>query len=691
MATPVDTLLVRIESDMADLKNDLAKLQGQTKRVGDSFRNMGKIIAAALTGVAAGKIINTIRTFEDLQATLKAVTGSADLAADSFQLITKFTASTTFQLDEVTGAFITLKNAGIAPTSDVLKDVGNLAAATGKDIRDVAQAIFNATTGEMEMLKQFGIVAKLEGENVRVTYNGVTETISRSSESIVEYLRGISQENFSTAIEERANTLSGALSNLEDNFSLFIMTMGDAGLKQAMTELVQNLIKLVEKMKPLAILVGKTLALAFNALTAAISFVIDHMRTLVIVATAFISVQLASAAYSAAKGYIAMAKAVKAAGAAMAVMNKLSKTNVIGLGLAGALVVADEAGLLEDVLNQLSGVFGDFFAVADDGGKSIEELDAAMAALGVTATAAQPTAMTKSLEQMNEQLQIAKMRLAGWSEEKAKAAAGAGISLGGNNDSTIIFPEGTAEGFDMMNGKMETLKNLKEQVRLLDLGIQFAEEKDAAAQLTDVMNGLTLAYQTGNISLDTYKAKMAEVKSEMAMLNPVTKGLFDTMQSASNRAADAIADAFVNMEFNMRAFQDIAKQIIGDIIAMFIKLAITNRIMNSLFGLTGAAALPTLASGGTIQRDQPTIVGERGPELFIPSSAGTIANGANTRSMLGGGSPTVVQQNISIETGVAQTVRAEIASLMPTIKADTVKAVAEARRRGGSFAQAFGG
>ena len=40
----------------------------------------------------------------------------------------------------------------------------------GKDITQLAQATFNATTGEMEMLKQFGIKAKLMGDQIEVSF-----------------------------------------------------------------------------------------------------------------------------------------------------------------------------------------------------------------------------------------------------------------------------------------------------------------------------------------------------------------------------------------------------------------------------------------------------------------------------------------------------------------------------------------
>ena len=129
MAT-VDTLLVRIEADLSGLRRDLQKVQkstaGASQKIQKDMRGISRsteFLSRSFKGLAvtagaffgAGALVRTIRTFEDLQATLKAVTGDAKLASQSFKLITRFTSQTTFQLEEVTGAFITLVNAGIAP------------------------------------------------------------------------------------------------------------------------------------------------------------------------------------------------------------------------------------------------------------------------------------------------------------------------------------------------------------------------------------------------------------------------------------------------------------------------------------------------------------------------------------------------------------------------------------------------
>ena len=85
------------------------------------------------------------------------------------------------------------------------------------------------------------------------------------------------------------------------------------------------------------------------------------------------------------------------------------------------------------------------------------------------------------------------------------------------------------------------------------------------------------------------------------------------------------------------------------------------------------------------------MVGERGAELFVPSSSGSIVSNKNLAGAGIGGAGITVNQTINVTTGVQQTVRSEIVNLMPQIANATKAAVADSRLRGGSFSKAFGG
>ena len=84
-------------------------------------------------------------------------------------------------------------------------------------------------------------------------------------------------------------------------------------------------------------------------------------------------------------------------------------------------------------------------------------------------------------------------------------------------------------------------------------------------------------------------------------------------------------------------------------------------------------------------------MGERGAELFIPSSVGTIMNNMNAKNAIGGGNPVVVNQNLNFAVGVTDTVKAEVMNMMPLIRNTTMQAVADSRQRGGTFADSLSG
>lgn len=82
--------------------------------------------------------------------------------------------------------------------------------------------------------------------------------------------------------------------------------------------------------------------------------------------------------------------------------------------------------------------------------------------------------------------------------------------------------------------------------------------------------------------------------------------------------------------------------------------------------------------GGDVIGGRSYLVGENGPEMFTPRGTGTITPN-------GGGGGGGIVQNINISTGVAQTVRAEIMTLMPQIISAAKSAVSDSRMRGGSY------
>lgn len=117
----------------------------------------------------------------------------------------------------------------------------------------------------------------------------------------------------------------------------------------------------------------------------------------------------------------------------------------------------------------------------------------------------------------------------------------------------------------------------------------------------------------------------------------------------------------------LSAIADIAGQVTGLFGTSSSSSSSSSGVLGGLLGaITG---LPGRATGGPVSPGQAYVVGERGPELFVPTSAGSVAN--NT-SLNGGGG-----RNVNVSINVAGTAGADA----PQAMARSSRQVASALRR----------
>lgn len=164
---------------------------------------------------------------------------------------------------------------------------------------------------------------------------------------------------------------------------------------------------------------------------------------------------------------------------------------------------------------------------------------------------------------------------------------------------------------------------------------------------------------------------------------------------------DQIGDAFGDMLMNIvdgtmkadEAFKNFMANVIKqlyqetaiDPAVTFLKSLLANG------GVMSRGNLTPFANGGVV--NGPTLfpmangmglMGEAGPEAIMP-----LKRGKDGKLGVEGGGNVVVNQTINVSTGVQQTVRTEIKSLMPQIAESAKAAVADAKRRGGSYGRNF--
>jgi phage-related minor tail protein len=125
---------------------------------------------------------------------------------------------------------------------------------------------------------------------------------------------------------------------------------------------------------------------------------------------------------------------------------------------------------------------------------------------------------------------------------------------------------------------------------------------------------------------------------------------------------------------------DAAKSILNDLSSTLIRLGV-NTILGNLPGIGSAfSALPMLkfANGGRPPTGKPSIVGEKGPELFVPRRSGTIV----PNDKLGGGS-TNISVNVDASGSSVQGDEQQSKELGKAISAAIQSELLKQRRPGG--------
>lgn len=198
---------------------------GELTAIKAAVASLGGAFAAAKIG---SFIYETAKSFESLNAQLLTSEKTQQRAQIAFDRIREFAASTPYELEQVTEAYIKLRNRGLDPSIKALTAYGNIAGGLSKSLDQVIEAVADASAFEFERLRDFGITAKQQGDQVSFTFQGVTTTVAKNATEIERYLQQIGEVNFAGGMERQARTLSGVASNLGDAFAQLAMRI-DSG------------------------------------------------------------------------------------------------------------------------------------------------------------------------------------------------------------------------------------------------------------------------------------------------------------------------------------------------------------------------------------------------------------------------------------------------------------------------------
>ena len=328
-------------------KQALNNLQGNLQKVRQSVFNLKNAFIGLGAGIVIKGFVDAGIQIENLGVQLKALFGSAKAGEKALKDVTKFAATTPFELRNIQQGITALatvrkraENAGVS-FEELLKITGNTATVLGGDFALAAlqiQRSFSAGIGSAELFRERGVRA-MAGFKEGVAVN-VDETIKKLAKAF-----GTGGE-FGSLTDELAQTLFGTVSNIKDAFFQFQVEVSKGffgALKQNLGDLKSTVEANREEIAEFGNLIGKGLSVAINATAKTLKFFKDNIDLIVDAIKILIAFKLITF-------FANLTTAIVSATIAMRGFNMAVKKNII---IGGAALLVSQLDLIIQKLREI--------------------------------------------------------------------------------------------------------------------------------------------------------------------------------------------------------------------------------------------------------------------------------------------------------------------------------------------------
>jgi lambda family phage tail tape measure protein len=335
---------------MADLKYSVQIETANAARSLSSLTGSIRNVGAALGGAFALQGFNKVASqIDNLRRTLETLYKSAGAGSQVFQEVASLANNLGVDVNALAEATIKLKNAGIDPTTSRLKffadvaksstdELGTLVSITDLYARTVAGGL---GLEELERLQDRGIpVYRILQEELKKTRGQLAEygQTAEGAERIRAALeRGLTKEIGGSA-EKNIGSLSSSLTKLSNTFKIAVDDLGRGGLNEIIIGLADTIGNFVQNNRELIVQIGQTMANAFKVF-------LENLDLVIIAGKIFFTVWAAKKVADLALAFVTLGKAI-------------GKTPIAIIAI-GAAALAQQLGLLDDVIKKVSDAFSD--------------------------------------------------------------------------------------------------------------------------------------------------------------------------------------------------------------------------------------------------------------------------------------------------------------------------------------------
>ena len=577
-------------------------------------------VQSAIIGIGGGlaikSILNVGSTVEQLRLRFAFLFKGVKEGDKAFQGLIDFASRVPFSLEEIQAGAgnlaVVTKNA--EELNEILAITGNVASVTGLDFRTTAEQIqrsFSSGIGSADLFRARGVRALLGFKaGVQVT---TEETKKRFRE-----LFGKGGE-FEKATEVLSTSFTGTLSMLSDKLFKFRLDTAQAGffdfIKQGLAEINKLIENNQDQLSQFGARLSAGLITATKNIVIGSAVIIEALKP--VFSFVFTSV-----------------------GNLFDFLQTLPETvrtfGVIGflmLGTKGKLLVLAIGGFLDEIrfkLGEFLQQFAEFNQKILDTRKSLKLVS--------------KEGFEKIKKQNDDILAVA---------EKLKKP------IGELKDEVLQ----TEDGFGGISSELRRFLDTLEAKALI-----------SAKQVEEILSKLKASTEeTKKVGVELDKVKQNTLDGFKKDFESINETLSKMAQTGIKAFSRGLAESLVlGKKLNM-TMKEIAQKILVDIVAFTIQIVIQETIRNalkkdqvdnekkitnelrsqttemkrqaflSLFTGGSGGGLPFMANGGAVSKGRPVVVGERGPELFVPNQTGQITQSARGTS----GGQTTVNFNIN--------------------------------------------
>ena len=581
-------IAVRNQQALGKVNSQLTQLQASGIKLSTVLKGAaGALVAIGATRVI-GSIISTTARFEDLNDALASVTGSAREGAEAFDFVSNFATKTQFGVEDLTTTFIKLKASGIEPTEDLLTLFTDTAAVTTDQLGSL-QAItdlFARTTSgglgleELNRLADRGVpVFRILEEQLGITRLEISE-VGKTAEGSKKILNALS-----TGLRQ---DFGGATANVVDNLSTQFSNLNIA-LKNSANEF------------------GQGLSPVLKDTTADLTEFIENNEETIAALGRLGGVILQGVV----KLFISLAEAL------------------------GAIVIGGEKliGFFEEASKQTDHIHDDFSTLNSD-------FDSTGGAFQALFRDSQP--VIKALGDTQMGAEEAGDSMAEAAEKIAEFAVASGdFNEEGRTTAEILEEQAreasaVARETAMMDRRFRNATASSEELNSsIGNDILLEAVKRTIGEGFTPLEASIVAVASG---MEAFRSTASNALTDVIM---GTKSLNDALGEIANATIKALIQGFINLGITIFVLEPLEK-FLRNIknrqkdINRELKQEIALRTVLAFFGGGGGFGIPFLANGGRAPANQPVVVGERGPELFVPNTAGEVI--PNNEINQGGGS-----------------------------------------------------